>query len=56
MQLMCQEQGGMGVWKNAGRPNEGPPHEAKCSACNVVRRRIKVCAPMEERKGVQRRE
>ena len=44
------------AWKDGGRPNVGPLHEAKCLACNEVRRRIKVCAAMKERKRVQRRE
>ena len=44
------------AWKDSGMPSEGLLYGAKCSARNKVRRRIKMCAAMEERKRVQRRE
>ena len=44
------------AWKDSGMPSEGLLYGAKCSARNKVRRRIKMCAAMEERKRFQRRE
>ena len=44
------------AWKDGGRPNEGPLFEAKCSTRKEVKKRIKLCSAMEERKRVQRRE
>ena len=38
------------------RPNEGPLYEAKSSIRKEVKKRIKLCSAMEERKTVQRRE
>ena len=38
------------------RPCEGPLYEAKCFTHKEVKRRIKICVAMEERKRVQRRE
>ena len=43
-------------WKDGGRPCKGPLHEAKCSTRKEVRKHIKVCAAMKERKRVQRQE
>ena len=43
-------------WSDGGRPCEGPLYEAKCSARKELRKRIKMCEAMKERKRVQRRE
>ena len=39
-----------------GRPSSGPLYDAKCALRREVQQRKKLCAAMEERKGVQRRE
>ena len=42
--------------KDGGRPCEGPIYVAKCPTHKEVKKCIKICAAMEERKRVQRHE
>ena len=44
------------AWCEDGRPSDGPLYEAKCSLRNEVRRRIRLCSAIRERKKVQQRE
>ena len=43
-------------WDKAGRPSSGPLYDSKCSLRADVRKRVKLCVAMNERKQVQRRE
>ena len=55
-QLCAKSKTAWEVWRDGGRPNEGPLYKAKCFTRKEVKKRIKLCSAMEERKKVQRRE
>ena len=55
-QLCAESKEAWRVWCVEGRPSSGPLYDAKCALRREVRQRIKLCAAMEERKRVQRRE
>ena len=42
------------AWKDSGKPQDGPLYKAKCLARREVKKRVKFCAAMEERRKVQR--
>ena len=43
-------------WNDGGRPTSGHFYDAKCSLNAEVRKRVKLCTALDERKRVQRRE
>ena len=52
-QLCAKSKTAWEAWKDGRRPNEGPLYKAKCSTLKEVKKRIKLCSAMEERKRVQ---
>ena len=55
-QLCTNSKSAWRKWDDSGRPSEGPLYEAKCNARKEVRKRVKACAAMKERKRVLNRE
>ena len=55
-QLCTNSKSAWKSWNDSGRPSEGPLYEANCNALKEVRKRVKACAAMKERKRVLNRE
>ena len=49
-QLSTKSKFAWDVWKDSGKPQDGPLYEAKCLARREVKKRVKFCVAMEERR------
>ena len=55
-QLCTKSKEAWNVWCTNGKPSNGPLYEVKCAMRREVRKRIKLCTAMEERRQIQKRE
>ena len=55
-QLCAKSREARRVWCTNGKPSSGPLYETKCAMRRELRKRIKFCAAMEERRQIQKRE